>query len=97
MKRCKIAPPSCSRPGTPCCEGCPDEACAARCRNSPELCGCWEETRPVRPPSGGKGRKSRLNPAEVLELHDQGLLQREIAQQLGCSISAVSRILSKVG
>lgn len=96
MRHCKIAPPSCTRPGAPCCADCKDKACPSRCLNNPGHCGCWEGAPPVRL-SGGKKRTSQLRTDKMLELHKQGLLQREIAQRMGCSVSTVSAALRKMG
>lgn len=95
MRQCKI-PSGCKLPAHPCCADC-KETCEARCLNSPKRCGCWAVV-PV-PQSGGgsHGRKSALDLERLLILHDQGLLQREIAQSLGCSTSSVSAALRKLG
>lgn len=94
MRRCKI-PAGCKLPHHPCCADCKDKACKARCWNSPNRCGCWENA------PGSKGpireRKSKLDTEELLRLHKQGLLQREIALRLGCSSSTVSAALRKMG
>lgn len=93
MRRCKIAPPSCKQPGQPCCKSCSDKLCESRCLNDPKWCGCWDEG----PPPQRRERRTRLDRAEIFRLYNQGLLQREIAAQLGCSISGVGRVLSEKG
>lgn len=89
MKRCKIAPPSCKQPGQPCCKSCSDKLCGARCLNDPKWCFCWDEG----PLPRNRERRTKLDRAEIFRLHNQGLLQREIAERLGCSQSGVSAVL----
>ncbi len=90
MRRCKTAPPSCRQAGTPCCKDCADKACKTRCQNSPDRCGCWENS------PAPQHRKHRVDAARVACLSDKGLTQKQIAQRLGCSQQAVSLILSKM-
>lgn len=91
MRRCKIAA-CCPLAHHPCCADCKDKTCQTRCWNSPERCKCWEEWTPIRAP-----RKSKVDVELLLALHDQGLLQRDIADRLGCSTSTVSSVLRKQG
>lgn len=93
MRMCKIAS-VCKIPCHPCCVDCKVKSCEARCLNSPELCGCWEESAP---PRKAKPRKSKIDSQELLRLHKQGLLQREIAKRLGCSAGSVSTALRSMG
>lgn len=92
MRRCKIAS-CCKLAHHPCCADCKDKTCTVRCWNSPECCGCWEDSSPV----SKRSRKSKIDRQELLRLHGQGLLQREIAQRVGCSASSVSAALRKMG
>ena len=96
MRRCKI-PTGCKLPTHPCCADCGDKTCTARCWNSPERCGCWEDSSTVYLKSVRPGRPAKASPQEVLALYQQGLLQYQIAQRLECSPTTVSRILKKLG
>lgn len=93
MRRCKTAPPRCQQPGKPCCADCPDKTCQDRCWNDPRRCGCWEDG----PLPQKRERGTRLDRAEIFRLHEKGLLHREIAARLGCSVSGVGRVLSGEG
>lgn len=94
MRMCKIAS-CCKLAHHPCCKDCKDKRCDARCLNSPEHCGCWEDSAPPR--NRVQSRKSKINRQELLRLHEQGLLLREIAQRLGCGTTIVSTTLRKMG
>lgn len=96
MRRCKI-PTGCKLPHHPCCADCKDKTCTARCWNSPERCGCWEDSATVYLKAVRPGRPAKVDPQEVLPLHRQGLLQFQIAMRLGCAPATVSRILKKLG
>lgn len=90
MRRCNIPPASCvHRYTTPCCKDCHETACETRRQNDPARCKCWTDRAPAKP----KDRATRLDAAEIIRLHDAGLLQREIAERLGCSRSGVSAVL----
>ncbi len=96
MRRCKI-PTGCKLPAHPCCADCGDKTCEARCWNSPERCGCWEDSSAPESKATQPGRPAKIDPQTVLALYRQGLLQFQIAQRLECSPAAVSRILRKLG
>ena len=87
MRQCRISS-CCKLAHHPCCADCKDRTCTARCLNSPERCGCWWDTA-LRP--------SKIDRDKVLRLHNQGLLQKEIARRLRCSTSSVSAILWEMG
>ena len=93
MRRYKI-PSGCKLPHRPCCADCKDRACEVRCLNSPERCGCyWEEPEP----SPKRARRSKIDRKELLRLHKLGLLQRDIAARMGCSVAMVSATLREMG
>ena len=93
MRRCVIQPSSCRHKyAAPCCRECPETDCLSRCENTPERCRCWRDGPPTQP----KERKTKLDRAEIVRLHKQGLLQREIAERLGCSTSGVSAVLREL-
>ena len=93
MRRCKIAPTGCTRPGKPCCADCGDKTCAVRCWNSPKRCNCWTEG----PPPGTRGpRKSaprKADPLKAAWLYSQGFPKAEIARRLGCCRNTVTTML----
>ena len=94
MRRCNIPPPSCKhRYSTPCCKDCKEAGCETRCQNDPARCHCWAD----RPPSQRKERPARLDREAILRLYGLGLLQKEIAERLGCSRSSVSAVLHEMG
>lgn len=97
MRQCKIAS-CCKLSHHPCCKDCKEHTCTNRCLNSPKRCGCWWESAPPHEasPNPRKG-KSKIDRQELLRLHDLGLLQREIAERVGCSASMVSATLRKMG
>lgn len=91
MRQCKIAS-GCKLAHHPCCADCRDRTCDRRCWNSPDRCGCWVEDSPSR----AKVRQTKIDRQKLLRLHKQGLLQKEIAQRLGCSPSTVSAALREL-
>lgn len=94
MRRCTIPPASCRHQyTTPCCRDCRDIECKSRCQNDPARCHCWED----QPSAKRRGRLTKLDRVEISRLYDQGLLQRDIAERLGCSKSAVSAVLREKG
>ena len=93
MRRCKIAPPSCTQSGTPCCADCGNKACPARCQNSPALCGCWEK---APPPRKRQGAPRKADPLKAAWLYSQGMTQAEIARWLGCHRHTVAQALREV-
>ena len=101
MKRCKIAPGpgACKQPGGPCCKDCASKPCQSRCLNDPKWCGCWSDE-PCRghwPPPKKRGSKPKLDRDKIVRLYKSGLLQREVASRLGCSVSGVSAVLKEMG
>lgn len=96
MRRCKI-PTGCKLPHHPCCADCGDKTCTARCWNSPNRCGCWENSSVPQSETTKPGRPTKIDAQEVLALYHQGLLQYQIAMRLGCNPNTVSRILRKLG
>lgn len=90
MKKCRIAPPSCTQRGAPCCAGCGNRACEARCLNSPKLCGCWEESPP---PGARRGPPPKADPLKVAYLYSLGMTQTEIARWLGVCRNTVAKAL----
>lgn len=97
MRRCKIAPQVCLRYGTPCCKDCKNQDCPARCQNSPERCNCVEDDPPPRKRGKGKGGGRYLDWDEIARLRGLDLTIAQIAEQMGCSIQAVSDALRKRG
>lgn len=96
MRRCKIAPNVCTQPGKPCCSDCADKACQSRCLNNPKRCGCWEDSSELLPRK--RGLKPTLDRDEIVRLYKTGgLLQYQIALQLGYSTSGVSKVLREMG
>lgn len=95
MRRCKTATGSCKRPDRPCCADCLDKTCQARCWNSPKRCGCWTETDEA---AGAvhRGPARKYDWGSIARLHAQGLPQKAIAAQLGCSASTVEKVLAKL-
>lgn len=87
MRRCKI-PTGCKRLDTPCCVDCKDKTCLDRCQNQPQWCNCWKEDPPPR-----RGAPRRLDWDKVRQLHEDGLSQRQIADQLDTWPQTVNRIL----
>lgn len=96
MRRCKI-PAGCKLSSHPCCADCGVRTCEARCWNSPNRCGCWEDSSASQSKATQLGRPAKIDPQKVLALYRQGLLQYQIAQRLGCNPNTVSRILRKLG
>lgn len=96
MRRCKI-PTDCKLQSRPCCADCKDKTCEARCWNSPNRCGCWEDSPEPQSKATQPGRRAKIDAQEVLALYRQGLLQFQIAQRLECNPNTVSRILRKLG
>ena len=97
MRLCKIAPGpgACKQPRRPCCKDCAGKTCQSRCLNDPKWCGCWEDD--PEPPLRERGRKPELDRKEIARLYKYGLLQYQIASQLGCSTSGVSKVLQEMG
>lgn len=93
MRRCNTAPSRCQQPGRPCCKDCPDKTCRARCWNDPGRCGCWEG----RPPPKKRERPVKPDRAEILHLHEKGILQQEITARLGGSVSSMRKVLREMG
>ena len=48
-------------------------------------------------PNPTKGRPAKIDPAQVHQLRDEGLTQKQIAEELGCGRSTVSDVLNNVG
>lgn len=96
MKWCKIAPGTCRQPDRPCCKDCADKTCQARCLNDPKRCACWSDV-PYREALKKRGVKPSLDRDEIVRLYKSGLLQYQIASQLGCSTSGVSKVLQEMG
>jgi hypothetical protein len=46
-------------------------------------------------PNPTKGRPAKIDPNEVYRLRDEGLTQKQIAEELGCHFTMVSKILKK--
>jgi len=94
VRRCNIPPTGCRHKyAAPCCADCAEDGCAARCQNHPDRCRCWRDGPPLRP----RERTGKLDRAAILRLREAGLLQREIAERLGCSPSGVSAVLRQAG
>jgi DNA-binding NarL/FixJ family response regulator len=45
-------------------------------------------------PNPTKGRPAKIDPAQVHQLRDEGLTQKQIAEELGCSSKQVERLLN---
>lgn len=90
MRICKIAV-GCRQLSHPCCADCGDKTCQARCLNSPSRCGCCDNGLPKRT------RRSKIDDEQLLALSHKGLLQRDIANILGCSAANVSARLRRLG
>ena len=97
MRRCRIAPMTCLRPGGPCCKGCEVQDCPARCQNSPGRCNCVEDGPPPRKRSKGKGGGRYLDWDEIARLRGLGLTLAQIAERMDCSVQAVGGALKKWG
>ncbi|MDE6922334.1 MAG: helix-turn-helix domain-containing protein [Oscillospiraceae bacterium] len=95
MKRCKI-PVGCKLADKPCCADCEVWACEARCWNSPKRCGCWEERPPTRKREGHP-QPRKVDDLKTALLYCRGMSRKEIARQLGCSVTTVSRALQRLG
>lgn len=77
-----------------CCADCLRKNCPNRCLNAPDRCGVSSVNVSTRKT---QVRKKIIDRDEVRALYYEGLSNNQIAQQVGCSASTISKIMASLG